>query len=76
MTQQVGGGRCEPSHGHPCILAMVRTRRNTLPSDHVERIEQPERSVYEQRMPLWEKYYQRVRRSIRFPRYYRKDLNW
>lgn len=55
---------------------MVRTRRKTLPSDHVERIDQPERSVYEERTPLWEKYYQRVRRTIRFPRYYRKDLNW
>jgi hypothetical protein len=28
------------------------------------------------RTPLWNAYYQRVRRSIRFPRYYRKALNW
>jgi len=28
------------------------------------------------RTPLWNAYYQRVRQSIRIPRYYRKALNW
>ena len=31
---------------------------------------------YDLDLPLWRNYYQRVRRSIRFPRYYKKSLNW
>jgi hypothetical protein len=26
--------------------------------------------------PLWHKYYVRVRKTARFPRYYKRDLNW
>lgn len=26
--------------------------------------------------PLWSKYYQEVRKRIRFPRYYKRALNW
>jgi hypothetical protein len=26
--------------------------------------------------PLWNAFYKRMRRTTRFPRYYRKDLNW
>ncbi|MCU0318752.1 MAG: hypothetical protein MUE88_01555 [Flavobacteriales bacterium] len=26
--------------------------------------------------PLWNAFYKRTRRTTRFPRYYRKDLNW
>lgn len=42
--------------------------------------EQPEASVekdvYDLSTPLWHKYYEAVRKSIRFPRYYKHDLNW
>jgi hypothetical protein len=31
---------------------------------------------YDLQTPLWSKYYQEVRKSIRFPRYYKKALNW
>ena len=31
---------------------------------------------YDLETPLWSKYYQEVRKSIRFPRYYKKALNW
>ncbi len=31
---------------------------------------------YDLETPLWSKYYQQVRKSIRFPRYYKKALNW
>ena len=39
---------------------------------------QPEVSplMYDQETPLWNKYYAQVRRTIRFPRYYKKSLNW
>jgi hypothetical protein len=32
--------------------------------------------LYDLSTPLWHKYYEAVRRSIRFPRYYKHDLNW
>lgn len=35
-----------------------------------------ERDVYDLSTPLWHKYYEQVRKSIRFPRYYKQDLNW
>lgn len=35
-----------------------------------------ERDVYDLSTPLWHKYYEQVRKSIRFPRYYKHDLNW
>lgn len=35
-----------------------------------------ERSVYEMRTPLWTKYYNEVRKRVRFPRYYKKAVNW
>ena len=31
---------------------------------------------YDLATPLWNKYYQEVRKRIRFPRYYKKALNW
>ncbi len=32
--------------------------------------------IYDLETPLWHKYYVRVRKTARFPRYYKKDLNW
>lgn len=32
--------------------------------------------VYDQDTPRWRRYYQQVRKRIRFPRYYKKQLNW
>ena len=36
----------------------------------------PEPAVYDLNTPSGSKYYQKVRKSIRFPRYYKKALNW
>lgn len=33
-------------------------------------------STYDLRTPLWELYYRRVRATVRFPRYYKKAINW
>ncbi len=33
-------------------------------------------NVYDLRTPIWSRYYQRIRKTIRFPRYYKKALNW
>ncbi len=43
-----------------------------------KRKKEPEVSpvIYDQETPLWNKYYAQVRRTIRFPRYYKKSLNW
>lgn len=35
-----------------------------------------EPKVYDLETPIWSKYYQKVRKTIRFPRYYKKALNW
>jgi len=35
-----------------------------------------EKGSYDLTTPLWSKYYQQVRKSIRFPRYYKRALNW
>ncbi|MDQ3101158.1 MAG: hypothetical protein M3R08_07210 [Bacteroidota bacterium] len=42
---------------------------------------QPVRSAgrsgeYDVETPLWHKYYERVRKTARFPRYYKRELNW
>ena len=34
------------------------------------------RTVYDLETPLWQKYYEKVRKSIRFPRYYKRAVNW
>ncbi|MBK9148930.1 MAG: hypothetical protein IPM12_14065 [Flavobacteriales bacterium] len=33
-------------------------------------------SVYEQPTPMWNRYYQAMRKRIRFPRYYKRAVNW
>ncbi len=35
-----------------------------------------EHAVYEQDTPRWRRYYHEVRKTIRFPRYYKKSVNW
>ncbi len=64
--------------------------RRTKPSESAGRVERArakegvgehctgkvEQLVYELDTPMWHKYYQQVRKTIRFPRYYKKDLNW
>lgn len=34
------------------------------------------KDAYDLSTPLWAKYYKEVRKSIRFPRYYKRSLNW
>lgn len=34
------------------------------------------RSIYDLSTPLVDKYYREVRKRVRFPRYYKKALNW
>jgi hypothetical protein len=39
--------------------------------------EQQERdNVYVHETPRWRSYYLKVRKTIRFPRYYKRSLNW
>ena len=35
-----------------------------------------EEMVYSGDTPKWRKYYLRIRKTIRFPRYYKKTENW
>ena len=34
------------------------------------------KDLYDLETPLWDKYYKKVRSSVRFPRYYKESLNW
>ena len=52
---------------------MARKKKQTGPDD---RECADESTVYTVGTPLWDKYYQQVRRRVRFPRYYKKALNW
>ncbi len=42
----------------------------------VERAAEQDDTVYSMCSPLWSKYYTEVRKRIRFPRYYKKAVNW
>lgn len=39
-------------------------------------VKQTARSVYDLTTPLLDKYYREMRKRLRFPRYYKKALNW
>ncbi|MBX2972348.1 MAG: hypothetical protein KF797_04540 [Flavobacteriales bacterium] len=51
--------------------AAAKARR--IPEDGASVVE---RDIYDLSTPLWQKYYAEVRKSIRFPRYYKHELNW
>jgi hypothetical protein len=34
------------------------------------------RSIYDLSTPMVDKYYREMRKRVRFPRYYKKALNW
>jgi hypothetical protein len=51
-------------------------KRKQAPGTDDSRVERIEQSVYEMDFPLWRRYYQRVRKTVRFPRYYKKEWNW
>lgn len=35
-----------------------------------------EGGIYDLTTPRWSRYYQAMRKRVRFPRYYKKKLNW
>lgn len=34
------------------------------------------KEAYDLETPLWRRYYERIRKGIRFPRYYDRSVNW
>jgi len=54
----------------PCSMENRKNKRPTV------RAADKDRGLYDLATPLWSKYYQRIRKSIRFPRYYNKAVNW
>jgi hypothetical protein len=36
----------------------------------------PSASEYDLATPLWSRYYRAMRKRVRFPRYYKRALNW
>ena len=57
-----------------CLLGMD-TRTKEIPTKGSHEVSE-ETDVYKHDTPKWRKYYQKVRKNIRFPRYYKKALNW
>jgi hypothetical protein len=56
-----------------CPFDMARDAKripNETPNDRVDG------KVYELDTPRWRQYYLAVRKTIRFPRYYKKTENW
>lgn len=49
-------------------------RKKNEATEDRERVD--ESSVYESTTPIWSKYYQQMRKRVKFPRYYKKALNW
>ncbi|MCB9184422.1 MAG: hypothetical protein H6591_10945 [Flavobacteriales bacterium] len=41
-----------------------------------EAANRPGEEAYDLSTPRWSRYYQAMRKRIRFPRYYKKALNW
>lgn len=35
-----------------------------------------EASAYDTATPLWSRYYHELRKRLRFPRHYKKEMNW
>ena len=50
-------------------------RKKKAPKPEQARPEE-DSAIYDMRTPLWSRYYDRLRKSIRFPRYYKKAVNW
>ena len=59
--------------GTRCLWNMAR-KKNEHPKVDQDRVQ--DETIYDMRTPLWSKYYNEVRKHIRFPRYYKKALNW
>lgn len=53
-------------------MASKHSKSSSVP---VRATELPE-EVYDLTTPRWHVYYQRLRATVRFPRYYKKALNW
>ncbi|MCB0789057.1 MAG: hypothetical protein KDB75_07130 [Flavobacteriales bacterium] len=52
------------------------TERSRRPRGTRRGSEKEGEELYDLTTPKWDRYYRRVRRSIRFPRYYRRKENW
>lgn len=56
----------------PLTMANKQSKKTPAPARATELPEQ----VYDLSTPRWQVYYQRLRATVRFPRYYKKALNW
>jgi hypothetical protein len=65
-----------------CLIGMKRKKvefRNKMARAVRLPVQRPvpeEKDLYDLSTPLWHKYYEAVRKGIRFPRYYKHELNW
>jgi hypothetical protein len=63
-------------HGFRVVL-LVNRSPNRMASARTKKIEhKTEAEQYTHETPIWSKYHNRVRASVRFPRYYKRALNW
>lgn len=66
---RAGGG--QQSGPLDCLKIMARKKM-----DHDRKPTRAEGDAYDLSTPLWSRYYQAMRKRIKFPRYYKKALNW
>ena len=57
------------------MSASAAAHARKAPKPEQERPEE-DNAIYDTGTPLWSRYYDRLRKSIRFPRYYKKAVNW
>ncbi len=66
------GGR-QHFGGFGCLQGMPRKKKQ---EEREVRERSDGSSVYDIGTPIWDKYYHEVRKHVKFPRYYKKALNW
>lgn len=52
------------------------TAQTTMNTKNLKRRKSVLASIYDLSTPLVDKYYREMRKRVRFPRYYKKALNW
>lgn len=65
--------RGQHNQGLACLLIMAAKKSASVSKEAANR---PGEEAYDLSTPRWSRYYQAMRKRIRFPRYYKKALNW
>lgn len=59
-------------HGVHCLMSMARKQKE----DGRKAASEAGAGIYDLTTPRWSRYYRAMRERVRFPRHYKKKLNW